>query len=213
VITRRKFLSTLALAAVAATAPAVALADYLTEPDLNGAPMPDLVPSLLQWRPEVQTQYIEGVLNLKSGHTGERYTFEFRDTRGNYNREILQSLDYFLRCNYDRQWVQMDIKVIEMLNYLSKWYPGNPEITIHSGYRSPYYNELIRHHNENVAKNSLHMAGRAIDFSIRGVPIRDVCSAALAVRNMAGAGGGVGYYPQQGFVHLDSGDRQATWVR
>jgi uncharacterized protein YcbK (DUF882 family) len=207
---RREFLTGLALGLAALTTPALATADLLT--DANGAPLPDYDGRTLQGRPERQPQYVEGVLNLKSGHTGERYRFAYRDTQGNYDPQILLALSWFMRCYSDRDaYVSMDLRVIEMVNYLAKWFPGNPEITITSAYRTPYYNRMIAKSNENVAKNSLHMAGRAIDFSIPGIPIRQVCQVALAVRNMAGSGG-VGYYPRQGFVHLDCGDRASTWV-
>jgi len=56
-----------------------------------------------------------------------------------------------------------------------------------------------------VATHSLHMEGRAIDVRLPGVSLTDLRDAALTLR-----GGGVGFYPRDKFVHLDTG-RVRTW--
>lgn len=150
-----------------------------------------------------------GRLRLKSAIHGEEYEFNFRDPLGNYDKQMLKSLDWFLRCK-DGSWQSMDICTIESLNYLSALLE-RPLIHVNSGYRSPSYNARLALRNENVARNSLHQYGRAIDFCIPGIPIRDVCSYTLYARNVMGYGG-VGYYPAAGFVHLDSG-RVKQWVK
>lgn len=209
-LSRRSFLKNVLLGAAAASSPTLAFGAF--EYGADGAPLPRYEEkSLLELRPAQQPLYVEGLLNLRSGFTGERWTCQFRDPQGNYNPEHLHYLNWFMRCR-DHQHTQMDVTVVEMLNYLAKWFPGNPEITVNSAYRSPQYNRTLARTNENVAKNSLHMYGQAIDFSIPGVPIRTVCQVAQAVRNMVGSGG-VGFYPRQNFVHIDCGGRAATWVK
>ncbi|TSK07839.1 MAG: DUF882 domain-containing protein [Geobacter sp.] len=209
-LSRRSFIKTLAIAAAAVSSPTLALG---FEYGADGAPLPHYDDKdLLELRPAQQPRFVEGLINLRSGFTGERFQCHFRDPQGNYNAEHLQYLNWFMRCNYDHQYTRMDIRVVEMLNYLAKWFPGNPEITINSAYRTPRYNRILARSNENVAKNSLHMQGQALDFSVQAIPIRSVCQVAQAVRNMVGAGG-VGFYPSQNFVHIDCGQRAATWVR
>jgi hypothetical protein len=60
-----------------------------------------------------------------------------------------------------------------------------------------------RSRSSGVAKTSLHMQGKAIDFSIPSANVADVRAAALRIQ-----GGGVGYYPTSGipFVHMDVGN-------
>jgi len=175
---------------------------------LDGYELPkDELPSFQEQVPK--DKYCEGRLLLKSAIHGEAYEFKFRDKQGRYDQKVLQALYWFLRCR-DGSWTQMDIRAIETLNYLSKLL-GDPVIQINSGYRSPAYNKLLAMKSENVARNSLHQYGQAIDFSIPGIPIRTVCSYALYARNTMGYGG-VGYYPNMGFVHLDSGNTR-NWVR
>ena len=149
--------------------------------------------------------FCEGRLCLKSAIHGEAYDFRFRDTKGNYDLNSIAALNWFLRCR-DRTWQYMDVPAIETLNYLSKML-GDPIIQINSAYRSPSYNAKIAVKNENVARNSLHQYGRAIDFSIPGISVKEVCSYTLYARNQMGYGG-VGYYPSSGFVHLDSGTKR-----
>ena len=49
------------------------------------------------------------------------------------------------------------------------------------------------------------MDGRGIDVRLRGVPLAALRDAALALR-----AGGVGYYPREQFVHVDTG-RVRSW--
>ena len=51
-----------------------------------------------------------------------------------------------------------------------------------------------------VAARSLHVAGMAIDIRVPGRPLGAVRDAAKALR-----AGGVGYYPDSDFVHVDVG--------
>jgi len=51
-----------------------------------------------------------------------------------------------------------------------------------------------------VAGRSLHMQGQAIDIRLADVPLSKLRQAALAA-----GGGGVGYYPNSNFVHVDTG--------
>ena len=75
-----------------------------------------------------------------------------------------------------------------------------------SGYRSPVTNERLRSRGgQGVARHSLHMEGRAIDVRMPGVPLQDLRDAALSLKL-----GGVGFYPREQFVHVDTG-RVRSW--
>ncbi|MDB4197650.1 DUF882 domain-containing protein [Ascidiaceihabitans sp.] len=71
-------------------------------------------------------------------------------------------------------------------------------VNVHSGYRSKKTNESLRRGSYKVAKNSMHILGKAIDFSVDGKSPKQL---AKIVR--ANTLGGVGSYTN--FVHLDSG--------
>jgi uncharacterized protein YcbK (DUF882 family) len=76
----------------------------------------------------------------------------------------------------------------------------NGEIDIVCGYRTPSTNEYLREHTQGVALHSQHMQAKAIDIRVPGVPTAEVRDAALAMHR-----GGVGYYAESNFVHVDVG--------
>jgi uncharacterized protein YcbK (DUF882 family) len=73
-------------------------------------------------------------------------------------------------------------------------------VHIISGYRSPESNKLLNENTTGVAKHSMHLEGKAIDVRIPGRDLAMLHKAALHA-----GGGGVGYYPESQFVHMDTG--------
>ncbi|KAB0668693.1 DUF882 domain-containing protein [Oryzomonas sagensis] len=169
-----------------------------------------LVGGLVERKIKGQPLFNEGKIILYNTHFKERYLFKFRNGYGEYDPKILGSLNYFMRCNYDNKYTDMDIATIEMINYVAQLL-GVKEIYINSAYRTPEYNAILARKSENVARNSFHMQGKAVDYSIPGVPISKVCQYAQLARNYFGYGG-VGYYPRQNFVHNDSGPLR-NWAK
>ena len=147
----------------------------------------------------------EGKLRLFNTHNRERLEVVFRDQAGNYDQEALAALNWILRCHYTNHVANMDVRTLEILSRVDKQLGGGHEIHIISGYRSPDYNRLLRERGRHVARHSLHLEGKAIDIAIPGVELARVRQSAVGLR-----GGGVGYYPGAGFVHVDSGTFR-TW--
>jgi hypothetical protein len=90
-------------------------------------------------------------------------------------------------------------RLIRMLVRISDTFGGRP-IRVVCGYRDPSHREHTKH--------SKHHLGRAIDFSIPGVPnevVRDFLRHTFD-------GVGVGYYPNSTHVHLDIRERSTYWV-
>ncbi|NTV15663.1 MAG: DUF882 domain-containing protein [Desulfobulbaceae bacterium] len=139
-------------------------------------------------------------LSLYNTHTSERLTVTLRDASGAYDPAALAALNHFLRCHYTNETTVMDVCTLEYLNLVDKQLGGGHEIRVISGYRSPRYNEMLLKNGHRVARHSLHLAGRAIDVAFPGVGLEEVRRAALELRR-----GGVGFYPGDGFIHLDSG--------
>lgn len=72
-----------------------------------------------------------------------------------------------------------------------------------SGYRSDKLNEHLRKKGHRVAQRSQHVLGNAVDFRLVGVPVQTVLRHLRATHD-----GGVGFYPQSGFLHVDAGPRR-----
>lgn len=144
-------------------------------------------------------------LRLYHTHTGERIDIVYR--RGDvFLPEAEQRLDRFLRDHRTGEVKHYDPRVFDILSDLAAAV-GRPgaEIQIICGYRTPWSNEFLRSHSSGVAEGSLHMQAQAIDIRIPGIDTLTLRNAALALGR-----GGVGYYPQSGFVHVDTG-RVRTW--
>ena len=73
-------------------------------------------------------------------------------------------------------------------------------VEIVSGYRSPAYNALLRGQGRQVAKESQHVQGRAVDFRLPEISTERLLAFVKAQHL-----GGVGYYPVSKFVHADTG--------
>ena len=147
----------------------------------------------------------KGSLSLYNTHTQERLSVTFRQADGNYDIDALNALNWILRCHYTNQETIMDVNTIEYLNLVDNRLGGGNEIHIISGYRSPTYNSLLSGNGRHVAKHSLHLLGKAIDIAMPGVDLPSIRRTAVALQM-----GGVGYYPDAGFVHIDSG-KFRTW--
>lgn len=147
----------------------------------------------------------EGRLSLYNTHNGERLSVTYRDAAGNYDLDALNALNWALRCHYTNEATEMDLNTLEFLNLVDNKLGGDNEIHIISGYRSPAYNGLLRSSGRGVARNSLHLSGKAIDIAIPGKNIASVRQTAVSLHL-----GGVGFYPGKGFVHIDSGSFR-TW--
>jgi uncharacterized protein YcbK (DUF882 family) len=179
---RRSFLKTsLLISALALLTPETALANFCPEKQQSGR------------------------LNLYNIHTGERLNITYRDHNGQYNAEAIDKLDWLLRCHYTNQVHPIDPKTLDFLDQVNTRLGSNKEIHVISGFRSPEYNNHLLSLGHNVARHSMHLVGRALDIRIPGTPLATLHSTALSFRL-----GGVGYYPSEDFVHIDSG-RFRTW--
>ena len=74
-----------------------------------------------------------------------------------------------------------------------------------SGYRTPATNAMLRRRSNGVARRSYHTKGKAIDIRLPGYDTHRLRNAALSLRS-----GGVGYYRNSNFVHVDTGPVR-TW--
>lgn len=144
-------------------------------------------------------------LHLYHLHTGEHIDVVYR--RGNqYLPEAVAELDHFLRDHRTGDEKDYDVKEFDLLHdLLAKLGRPNGEIDIVCGYRTPFSNHYLREHGHGVALHSQHMEARAIDIRIPGVSAATVRDAALSLHR-----GGVGYYAQSNFVHVDVG-RVRRW--
>lgn len=180
-LARRRFLHhTARLAAVAALPAMAAPAVLASVPDARG-------------------------LALVHTHTHEKIDLVYADSE-RYLPAALGSLNRFLRDHYTGDIGLMDPQIYDQLHRVQQLLGSKGSFEVISGYRCPATNANLRQtRSGGVAKHSLHMEGRAIDVRLPGVPLADLHQAALSLR-----AGGVGFYPREQFVHIDTG-RVRNW--
>lgn len=144
-------------------------------------------------------------ISLHHLHTDERLTLTYR-VGDSYQRSALKRLNLFLRDFRTGDATAMDPRLFDMLHDI-KVRLGHDDgvFEILSAYRSPQTNAMLRRTSSGVARQSLHLAGQALDIRLSETPTRMIRDTALTLGR-----GGVGYYTKSDFVHIDTG-RVRRW--
>ena len=150
---------------------------------------------------------IEKKFNLKliNANTKDAVTFQFGKNHRLRSQEI-SKLNHFLKDWRTNEIKKFDTMVLNDFLKICSLCSGRGDavkVSVHSGFRSKETNEYLRRKSHKVARNSMHILGKAIDFSIPGMSVQHLTKIVKANTK-----GGVGSYPT--FVHLDSGP-QRSW--
>lgn len=143
-------------------------------------------------------------LSFYNTHTGELLTAAYR-TGGRTLSQGLARINHILRDHRAGEVSPIDVKLLDLLCALSRKLDNAKPFHIISGYRSPQTNALLRRLSKGIAKNSLHLYGKAVDIRLPGCRLSHLRQAALELK-----AGGVGYYPSSNFIHVDVG-RIRAW--
>ena len=143
-------------------------------------------------------------LSLLNLHTGEKLTATYFEA-GRYLPDALAAIDRVLRDHRTGAVHPMSPDLLDLVATLSDRLTGAGTVQVISGYRSPGSNAALHARSSGVATRSLHMLGMAMDIRLPGVELGRVRQAAMSL-----GCGGVGYYPQSDFVHVDIG-RVRQW--
>lgn len=143
-------------------------------------------------------------LSFRNLHTQEELTATYwRD--GQYEPAALNEINYLLRDFRTGGVHPIDRGVLNIINLVKKRLGSSSAVHIVSGYRSAKTNAALRRGGEGVAKRSYHLKGMAVDLRMPGISTYGV---ARTARSMGM--GGVGYYEDSDFVHVDAGPVR-TW--
>jgi uncharacterized protein YcbK (DUF882 family) len=141
----------------------------------------------------------ERTLALYNLHTGETLKTAYW-VQGEYVSEALSEINHILRDFRTEEILPIDTGLLDLLHDLHNNTGARGMLHIISGYRSPATNARLRENSHGVAGHSLHMVGKAADIRVPGYSLASLRQAAVGLK-----GGGVGYYPDSDFVHVDVG--------
>lgn len=141
-------------------------------------------------------------LALYNRHTDERVQGVYW-ANDSFQTDVVNAFEHNLRDHRQNEAAPMDRRLYDFLHQIQQRLVTDKEIHIISGFRSEKTNNMLASRSNGVAKKSFHMKGMAIDFTIPGIDLALIRDTAKSLKL-----GGVGYYPNSGFIHIDTG-----WVR
>ena len=143
------------------------------------------------WSPYVKPAWRKGYIEIK------RYKRAWKGYVIDPKDKVLplasKKINYVLGA--PKGGTQIHPRLIRLLAQVSDTFGGRP-IRVVSGYRT-----------KSFVAASKHKEGRALDFSIPGIPNEALRDYLRTLKNV-----GVGYYPNSSFVHLDVRNYNAYWV-
>jgi uncharacterized protein YcbK (DUF882 family) len=141
----------------------------------------------------------ERKLSLYNIHTGEQFN-DIYWADGAYLGESLETIDRFMRDYRTGEVKEIDIKLLDLIHSIQTAAEVKEPFRVVSGYRSDKTNDLLIRQGRQVARKSFHIKGKAIDICQPCMSLSKLRKLAMKLRV-----GGVGYYPQHHFVHVDTG--------
>lgn len=132
-------------------------------------------------------------------HTGESIEAVYWE-QGDYIADVLDEVNSHLRDFRTGDVYPIDPSLLDLLDVVSERTGSKSPFQVISGYRSPKTNAMLHERSAEVAQKSFHTMGKAIDVRLPDVELRYLHAAAMSLGR-----GGVGFYPESNFVHLDVG--------
>ena len=146
-----------------------------------------------------QKGLFEKKISLYNVHTDEKLDRVFW-ADGEYIDESLDEISYLFRDFRQNSIIDIDKELIDTMYNVQSLVGNYKRINVLSGYRTRKTQNMLRHSGHHVAKDSMHSYGKAVDIDMDRTSVRHLMNAAKVLRK-----GGVGYYPRNGFVHIDTG--------
>ncbi|MCP5464696.1 MAG: YcbK family protein [Deltaproteobacteria bacterium] len=141
----------------------------------------------------------DGSLRLYSYHLNEFLEIRYKDANGDWLPEAEKKLNQLLRSRADDQTIKIDRKLIAFIDHLQDHFEADT-VEVISGFRSQAFNKQLKDSGRNVANESFHTKGQAMDIHLDEIQEDTLRDYALKQQK-----GGVGYYGNLLMVHIDTG--------
>ena len=143
-------------------------------------------------------------LSFYHTHTHKNLSVVYAE-KGEYVATALDQINEFLADFRTGGVETIDPALLDLIYDIHEYLGSKAPYQVISAYRSPETNAMLRSGSSGVAKKSQHLLGNAIDVRLSDVQTTKLRDAALAMKR-----GGVGYYKESDFVHIDTG-RVRRW--
>jgi uncharacterized protein YcbK (DUF882 family) len=110
-----------------------------------------------------------------------------------------ETFSQLVRCHYTQVATHMAPPLLRVVRQAARTFKVSV-VELVSGFRAPKYQLMLRKKGHEVARDSAHPKGEAVDFRLPTIPTKALLSFVRKQKL-----GGVGYYPVSQFVHADVG--------
>lgn len=141
----------------------------------------------------------DGHIRIYVYHTDTFQEFHYLDENRQWKPQVYNEINHLLRSYSDDKIHPVDKRLIELADHLQDHFDVDT-IEVISGFRSPDFNAKLKLEGRNVATNSQHTQGKALDIHIDELREDAVRDYLLSLKL-----GGVGYYGKILMVHMDFG--------
>ncbi|HWM89009.1 MAG TPA: DUF882 domain-containing protein [Kofleriaceae bacterium] len=152
-----------------------------------------------RWRKELRRRVGQKPAALINIYNTWTHEFVAVEATGDIGTPPAQMVNRFLRCHFTNHPTTMDAALFGVLVRAARHFKA-PRVDIVSGFRAPKYNLILRKKGRRVARKSEHTFGNAVDFRLPGITTERLRTWARRQKL-----GGVGYYRDDRFIHVDTG--------
>lgn len=145
-----------------------------------------------------QSPHGDGKLHLYNYHLDEFLEITFRKN-GILDEKAVEQVNQLLRSRDNSEVIKINPQLLDWMDFIQDHY-GADTLEIISGYRRKEFNDELLKEGHTVSPVSLHTQGNAIDIHIDEIREESLRDFLLSLQL-----GGVGYYAQLDFVHMDAG--------
>ncbi len=148
----------------------------------------------------------ERFISLSNPTSGERLNLTYYN-HGRYDPSSMKAINHLFRDRRAGVVGEIDPELIDFLVDIRTRLGLPPTVVfeILCGYRTPETNAALKKNNGQVATESLHIHGWAVDFRVAKVSGSAIAEVAKTMQR-----GGVSFYPSDNHVHVDLGNIR-TW--
>lgn len=141
----------------------------------------------------------DGKIRFYVYHNDEFLEIQYLNEKKEWIEGAQQKFNHLLRSRDDDKVKEIDKRLVELADHLQDHFKVDT-IEVISGFRSVEFNNKLKSEGHNVARESFHTKGQAMDIHIDEInetAIRDY----LLQKKL----GGVGYYGKHLMIHMDFG--------
>lgn len=141
----------------------------------------------------------DGFIRLYNYHLNQFAEFQFKNSKGEFSPTVLEKINLFLRSREKNEVSVISPKLLELIDHLQDHF-GIDTVEIISAFRSEEFNQKLLQNGHSVSPVSFHTQGKAMDIHFDEITEESLQQYALSLKQ-----GGVGYYGNLDFVHIDVG--------